>query len=70
MPVEDAQRIRVTFAGATSDILPWSFKPQQREVKVLPGETALVSFLNCGCVLFGCGSIRSGVSFQFKLTHL
>lgn len=43
IPVENAQRIRVTFAGSTSDILPWTFKPQQREVRVLPGETALVS---------------------------
>jgi cytochrome c oxidase assembly protein subunit 11 len=27
-----------------SDILPWKFVPQQREVRVLPGETALAFY--------------------------
>lgn len=44
LPVTDAQRLRITFAGSTSDILPWKFTPQQREVKVLPGETALAFY--------------------------
>lgn len=44
VPVRDATRLRITFAGSTSDILPWKFTPQQREVRVLPGETALAFY--------------------------
>ena len=43
-PVTDAPRLRITFSGNTSDILPWRFVPQQREVRVLPGETALAFY--------------------------
>lgn len=43
-PVEGAQRIRVTFNGSVSDVLPWSFTPQQREVRIVPGETALAFY--------------------------
>jgi len=43
-PVTDAPRIRITFNGSVSDVLPWKFVPQQREVKVLPGETALAFY--------------------------
>ncbi|KAF4551968.1 Cytochrome c oxidase assembly protein COX11-like protein [Elsinoe fawcettii] len=43
-PDTTAPRIRITFAGSTSDILPWKFTPQQREVRVLPGETALAFY--------------------------
>ncbi|GJN90043.1 hypothetical protein Rhopal_003041-T1 [Rhodotorula paludigena] len=38
------RRIRVTFNADSSDSLPWSFEPQQREVRVLPGETALAFY--------------------------
>lgn len=44
VPVKDAKRIRVTFSAAVSDVLPWKFVPQQREVRVLPGETALAFY--------------------------
>lgn len=44
VPVQGAKRLRITFAGSTSDILPWKFTPQQREVRVLPGETALAFY--------------------------
>lgn len=44
MPVKDAKRIRVTFNASVSDTLPWRFVPQQREVRVLPGETALAFY--------------------------
>lgn len=44
VPVKDAKRIRVTFHASTSDVLPWKFTPQQREVRVLPGETALAFY--------------------------
>lgn len=43
-PVTTAKRIRITFNGSVSDVLPWKFVPQQREVKVLPGETALAFY--------------------------
>jgi len=43
-PVEDHRRLRITFNGSVSDILPWKFTPQQREVRVLPGETALAFY--------------------------
>ncbi|KAH8678044.1 cytochrome c oxidase assembly protein CtaG/Cox11-domain-containing protein [Xylariales sp. PMI_506] len=44
VPRTDAKRIRVTFNASTSDLLPWKFVPQQREVRVLPGETALAFY--------------------------
>lgn len=43
-PVTTSRRLRITFAGSTSDILPWKFTPQQREVRVLPGESALAFY--------------------------
>lgn len=44
IPVEDAERIKVTFAASVSNTLPWKFVPEQREVRVLPGETALAFY--------------------------
>ena len=44
VPVEDHKRIRVTFASSVSDTLNWKFTPQQREVRVKPGETALAFY--------------------------
>lgn len=43
-PLEGHRRLRITFNGSVSDVLPWRFIPQQREVRVLPGETALAFF--------------------------
>jgi len=43
-PLADHRRLRITFNGSVSDILPWKFTPQQREVRVLPGETALAFY--------------------------
>jgi cytochrome c oxidase assembly protein subunit 11 len=43
-PVENHPRLRITFNGSVSDVLPWKFTPQQREVRVLPGETALAFY--------------------------
>lgn len=37
-------RIRVTFNADHSDELPWTFKPSQEEIYVLPGETALAFY--------------------------
>lgn len=41
---ETNKRIRVQFNADSSDNLPWSFSPQQKEVNVLPGETALAFY--------------------------
>ena len=38
------ERVRVSFIASTSDRIPWSFTPEQREIFVLPGETALTFF--------------------------
>ena len=43
-PVTTAKRMRITFNASVSDVLPWKFSPQQREVRVLPGETALAFY--------------------------
>ncbi|KAF3359525.1 hypothetical protein VDGD_01977 [Verticillium dahliae] len=44
VPLTSSPRIRVTFNASVSDVLPWKFTPQQREVRVLPGETALAFY--------------------------
>ncbi|KAG6300143.1 hypothetical protein E4U09_007366 [Claviceps aff. purpurea] len=44
VPVTSAKRIKVNFNACVSDDLPWKFTPQQREVRVLPGETALAFY--------------------------
>lgn len=38
------RRIRVTFNADHSDSLPWTFRPSQEEIFVLPGETALAFY--------------------------
>ena len=43
-PVVGAKKLTISFSGQTSSSLPWKFKPQQREMKVVPGETALAFF--------------------------
>ncbi|EDO16337.1 hypothetical protein Kpol_1059p27 [Vanderwaltozyma polyspora DSM 70294] len=44
VPVDTNKRIRIAFTSEVSQILPWKFYPQQREVYVLPGETALAFY--------------------------
>lgn len=44
VPRKDAKRLRITFNASVSDVLEWKFTPQQREVRVLPGETALAFY--------------------------
>ena len=39
-----AERITVHFEATASDELKWKFTPQQKFVKVLPGETALAFY--------------------------
>lgn len=44
VPRKHAKRLRITFNASVSDVLEWKFTPQQREVRVLPGETALAFY--------------------------
>ncbi|MCJ1284472.1 Cytochrome c oxidase assembly protein cox11, mitochondrial [Xylographa opegraphella] len=44
VPLTTSPRLRITFNASVSDVLPWKFTPQQREVRVLPGETALAFY--------------------------
>jgi len=44
VPTANGRRIKISFSASTSDSLPWSFRPQQREITVLPGETALAFY--------------------------
>jgi cytochrome c oxidase assembly protein subunit 11 len=43
-PVPGAAPIAIYFSAETTDTMPWVFKPVQRMVKVLPGETALAFY--------------------------
>lgn len=40
----DGRPIRVLFDSAVSSSMPWKFKPQQAEVMLVPGETALAFY--------------------------
>ncbi|KAI5949921.1 COX11 [Candida jiufengensis] len=44
IPVDTNKRIRVQFTCQSSGILPWKFTPLQREVYIVPGETALAFY--------------------------
>lgn len=44
VPVDTNKRIRVQFTCQSSGVLPWKFTPLQREVYVVPGETALAFY--------------------------
>jgi len=43
-PVEGGRVLRVTFDAHVSDSLPWSFAPAQRDVRLVPGESALAFY--------------------------
>lgn len=43
-PVKDGRLISVHFDSTVGDVLPWTFTPTQRNVKIVPGETALSFF--------------------------
>lgn len=43
-PVKGAKPITVHFSASTSDSMPWTFRPQQKSVVVVPGETALAFY--------------------------
>jgi len=43
-PVEGGKLIRVDFTGSVHSEMPWKFRPTQRDVRVVPGETALAFY--------------------------
>lgn len=43
-PVEGGNVISVYFTGDVHAAMPWKFRPTQRDVKVVPGETALAFY--------------------------
>ncbi|KAG7440020.1 uncharacterized protein BT62DRAFT_911507 [Guyanagaster necrorhizus] len=45
VPVEDSPRIKVHFNADRSEQLPWTFKPLQTVVNVLPGESSLAFYV-------------------------
>ncbi|KAG0260753.1 Cytochrome c oxidase assembly protein cox11, mitochondrial [Mortierella polycephala] len=44
VPRDNHRRIKIKFNADTSTSLQWTFLPQQRQVHVLPGETALAFY--------------------------
>jgi cytochrome c oxidase assembly protein subunit 11 len=43
-PVEGGRILRVNFQANVHSAMPWSFKPTQRDVRIVPGETALAFY--------------------------
>lgn len=43
-PVSTDRRLKISFTAETSGALPWKFVPQQKEVFIVPGETALAFY--------------------------
>ena len=43
-PVKGARIIKVDFVANTHSTMPWTFKPTQSEVRIVPGETALAFY--------------------------
>lgn len=44
MPVEGADPIRVYFTADVHSAMPWKFIPTQKEIRIVPGETALAFY--------------------------
>jgi cytochrome c oxidase assembly protein subunit 11 len=44
IPDSSSSRVKITFTANTSQALQWTFIPEQREIHVLPGETALAFY--------------------------
>jgi cytochrome c oxidase assembly protein subunit 11 len=71
-PVKDGRVLRITFNADTSDTMPWKFRPSQREVNIVPGETALAFFKATnksdkpvtGVATYNVTPMRAGVYFN------
>ncbi|XJO71468.1 hypothetical protein BDV3_000976 [Batrachochytrium dendrobatidis] len=44
VPVTNSQPIRIIFDSSIADTMPWKFVPETRQIRVVPGETALAFF--------------------------
>ncbi|RKP36788.1 cytochrome c oxidase assembly protein CtaG/Cox11-domain-containing protein [Dimargaris cristalligena] len=71
-PRDERRKLRITFSASTSDQLNWSFTPQQREVRVVPGETALAFYTAknksdqdiIGVATYNVTPLKAGVYFN------
>jgi cytochrome c oxidase assembly protein subunit 11 len=71
-PVPGAKPVTVRFEASTSDNMPWEFRPQQRAIRVVPGETALAFYSAynptdkpiTGVSTYNVTPMRSGVHFN------
>eukprot|EP00943_MAST-04B_sp_MAST-4B-sp1_P004711 g4711.t1 len=71
-PVKDGRVLKITFNADTSDVMPWKFRPTQKEVKVVPGETALAFFKAVnksnepvtGVATYNVTPMRAGIYFN------
>jgi len=44
IPIKNHRKLRISFASSLSDSMKWVFKPQVKEITVVPGETALTFY--------------------------
>jgi len=60
-PVQDARPISIYFHTYTGSAMPWEFVPEQNEVVVVPGETALVrpESTSCRMTPVGCQIVNA-----------
>ncbi|KAJ1962024.1 Cytochrome c oxidase assembly protein cox11, mitochondrial, partial [Dimargaris xerosporica] len=71
-PKDSARKLRITFSASTSDTLNWRFVPQQREVRLVPGETALAFYTAknlgdqdiIGVATYNVTPLKAGVYFN------
>ena len=64
--------LKITFNADTSDVMPWKFRPSQKEVKIVPGETALAFFKAVnksdkpitGVATYNVTPMRAGIYFN------
>ena len=71
-PVKDGRVLKITFNADTSDVMPWKFRPSQKEVRIVPGETALAFFKAVnksdkpvtGVATYNVTPMRAGIYFN------
>lgn len=44
IPATDSRVLSISFTADVQDQMPWKFRPQQSQVKIVPGETALAFY--------------------------
>jgi len=71
-PVAGAKMIKVYFTSQVPDTMPWKFTPTQREVKIVPGETALAFYTAknmsdkaiTGVATYNVTPVKAGIYFN------